>query len=167
MFSTRGIERLIYRNPEVEIRDYTSYPLVDEMDMMFMETEHFSESDKVHIFPYVSCTDNGHPYVELYVWDCMLYPSVFKRYLICEGMCMTEEIERELLHYIKEAKNREKVVMPETFMKKLYDGVSRYFPTWHYINYSTYHISEALTHMLFQIYMSHLTRRNLRCSMMK
>ena len=85
MFSSRGIEKSIYRNPEVETLDYESYPMQDEMDMMFMETEYFSESDKVHIFPYVSCTENGLPYIELYVWDCMLYPFVFKSDLICEG----------------------------------------------------------------------------------
>ena len=149
MFSARGIERSIYRNPEVETQDYESYPMQDEMDMMFMETEYFSESDKVHIFPYVSCTENGLPYIELYVWDCMLYPFVFKRYLICEGKCLSEEAEEELLHYIKEAKCRDAVVMPESFMEKLHDGVSKYFPSWHYINYSPYHVSEALTHLDF------------------
>lgn len=149
MFSARGIERSIYRNIEVEMQDYESYPMIDEMEMMFMETEYFSESDKVHIFPYVSCTENGLPYIELYVWDCMLYPFVFKRYLICEGKCLSEEAEEELLHYIKEAKCRDAVVMPESFMEKLHDGVSKYFPSWHYINYSPYHVSEALTHLYF------------------
>ena len=149
MFRTRYLERTLYRNPEVEIQDYISYPMVDEMEMMYMETEHFSESDKIHIIPYVSWTDNGLPYIELYVWDSMLYPYAFKRYLICKGKCLSDEAEEELLRYTQEAKFRDILVIPESFMENLYTEVRRYFPSWHYINYSAYRVSDALTHLYF------------------
>ena len=74
------LEDIIERSRNVP---FSSKGLVDKEEMLVMESEYYMESDKIHIFPFISYTLSGEPIVEFYIWDCMLYPKVCKRFVIC------------------------------------------------------------------------------------
>lgn len=150
MFSNRELERSIYVNTEANSRDYKFYPAVSEEEILDMENTFLSSGEKIYIFPYVSISSEGTPFVQIYVLDYMLYPFVFNRYIIRQGYCLNADDEREFLNYIEEMRTKKccSLVSSEN-MQRLYDGVSVFFPSWHYINYTSNRICEALCHLYF------------------
>lgn len=81
----RTFERMVYKAPEVNCEDYEKYPMVDEQDFIYMENHYCGNMDYAYLFPYVSTTADCRTYIEIYVWDCLFYPTSFKRFVICNG----------------------------------------------------------------------------------
>lgn len=149
MFSAREIERKLYRAPEVDCCDYKHFPEVEEIEFMRMKCEFSSDESKVHIFPFISHISDGCPYIDIYVWDCMLYPKCYKRFIICEGMRLNSSDEKEYLQYVKSSKSRESVSVDENDMQRLYQNVIKIYPGWHYYDYKNQSVSEAMCHLYF------------------
>lgn len=147
MFSSRKIERELFKCPEIDSYDYSEYPLVEEIELAKMESEYNAFSDEVNIFPYVSTSSSGKTYIELYVWDCMLYPDGYKRFIICEGMRMTDEDEEIFLSYVE--KINEDMDTQIYGMVHFEHIVRRNFPEWHYAEYDKDEIGNALAHLYF------------------
>jgi len=150
MFSTRALERALYRNREIDCLDYDKYPEVSDESFFQMECCFLTDEERVHIFPFVSCNLCGKAYVEIYVWDCELYPQAYyKRFVITDGLRLREADENEYLHYIREAKRQDSAIVSDYYMENLYEAVNKYFPSWHYKNYSSFNLSRALSHLYF------------------
>lgn len=147
MFSSRKIERELFKCPEIDSYDYSEYPLVEEIELAKMESEYNAFSDEVNIFPYVSTSSSGKTYIELYVWDCMLYPDGYKRFIICEGMRMTDKDEEIFLSYIENS--NEDMGTQIYGMVHFEHIVRRNFPGWHYAEYDKDEIGNALSHLYF------------------
>lgn len=123
MLSMRKLERTIYPNPELDELKYSEFPRVDDWKMISMENSFVSESDKVNIFLYVSHLNKDIPFVDMYVWDYMLYPVICKRFVICEGLSLTLDDEKMFFHYIDNEIRRGQVVIHEEHWNKFCQDV--------------------------------------------
>ena len=148
MFEMRTFERMVYKAPEVNCEDYEKYPMVDEQDFIYMENHFCGNMDYAYLFPYVSMTEDGRIYIEIYVWDCLLYPTSFKRFVLCNGHRLTEKDEQSYLQYIKEAK-QEKLITDLGMLQSFVDRVHEKFPSWN-INESIFY--PPLFLVLMQLY---------------
>ncbi len=149
MLSLRELERVIYPNPELDDLKYSEFPEIDDWEMIAMENSFILESDKVYIFPYVSHLNQGIPFVEVYVWDYILYPAMCKRFVICEGLSFTSDDEQMFFHYIDDEVVRGQVVIQEERWKNFCQDVRHKFPAIHFKPYSIYDVSKALYHLYF------------------
>ncbi len=145
MFQTRRIERQLYKCPEVDCSDYTEFPPLDKVDYMAMEQEYCEDSSLVHIFPFVRENDKGVWYIDIYVWDLMLYPEAFRRFVICSGYCLPEILEDSFFEYIR----GDFICLDEEQMERFNDSVIEHFPECHYISYSGYYAGQALEHLYY------------------
>lgn len=73
MTSIRDFERMLFRCPEVNVAEY---PLASYEEFLLMEQDFSSEF--VCVFPFVRNENGGKPFVEIYIWDVMLYPDAYK-----------------------------------------------------------------------------------------
>ena len=94
------LERLLFSCPEIDCQDLDTYPLVSDEDRHYMETDFFADTSCVHLYPYVRKNAAGTPFIDVYVWDQMLYPEMCRRFIICEGYRLPEEAEESLLAYL-------------------------------------------------------------------
>lgn len=154
MWSLRELERAIYPNPVIDGLKYSEFPEIDDLEMMSMENSFILESDKVYISPYVSHLKQGIPFVEVYVWDYMLYPAMCKRFIICEGLSFSFGDEQMFFHYIDDEVMRGQVVIQEERWKNFCKDVSHNFPAIQFKPYSIYDVSKALHHLYFANYRS-------------
>ena len=145
MQTKRSIERLLFSCPEVNCSDYSVYPLVSYEEFMAMEQEFCAETSHVHIYPFVRKREDGKGYIDLYIWDLMLYPESFRRVIICDGYRLSEAEETGFFEYI----NSDFLFCDKEELKRLNEKIVQQFPSWHYVDYSSYHIREALDHMYF------------------
>lgn len=146
MKKTRKMERAVYLNKIISSEDYDKFPDVSEDDFAMMETVFYSQGDRVYIFPYV--VEAEEPYILVYIWDCMLYPEVYKRFIICNGCYMNEEDEDCFMQYINAAKKGSADV-DENDMNMMYKKINELYPGWYYGNYDINHIGDALFHLYF------------------
>ena len=79
------LERLLFSCPEIDYQDLDTYPLVSDEDRHYMETDFYEDTSCVHLYPYVRKNAAGTPFIDVYVWDQMLYPEMCRRFIICEG----------------------------------------------------------------------------------
>ena len=100
MMQTRKIDRLLHKCPEVDCSDYATFPLLDDIALDVMELEFSKDSSEIYIFPFVR-NNKGVGYIEVYVWDLMLYPCLFQRFIICEGYCLPADLEDSFIRYIR------------------------------------------------------------------
>ena len=101
MVKKRNLERLLFYCPEVDCHDFAAFPLVSDDDFMIMEQEFYEDTSFVHIFPFVREKEDGKGFVDLYVWDLMLYPESYRRFVICDGYSLSEAEEAEFLEYVE------------------------------------------------------------------
>ena len=98
MTSLRDFERMLFCCPEVNMSEY---PLASYEEFLLMEQD-FS-SGLVCVFPFVRQENGKKPFVEIYIWDVILYPDAYKRFVICDGMRLPESLEKLLFDYCKES----------------------------------------------------------------
>ena len=101
MDNNRSIERLLFPCPEVDSSDYSAYPPVSPEEFMVMEQGFRDDSSHVCLSPYARLTKAGKAFIDIYVWDLMLYPYNYRRFIICEGYRLSEEEENAFLKYVR------------------------------------------------------------------
>ena len=144
MDATRTLERTIFDCPEVNSTDYQRFPLMSDDAIRAMEMEFSGDPSAVFIFPYVNKNTAGEGFVEIYIWDQMLYPAGYERFVICEGLRMGETEEERFLHYINEP-----IVGPDATIDRFLRQAAARFQQWHLPHYLPQHIGIALEHMYF------------------
>ena len=146
MDAARILERNMFRCEEVDSTDYSMFPLASEEEFACMESQAMDNSI-VHIFPFVRTSEAG-DYIEIYVFDIMLYPiSCFRRFIISEGLRMPEEEEEAFFAYAKEKTDCSEDAEEE--FRSFADKVCDVFPHWHFRPYSIRCKERALHHMYF------------------
>ena len=139
-----GFERIINRCPVIDCEDYVAYPLASDEELVQMEKAS-CRCSLISVFAFVRIGENQVPYVEVYVWDAQLYERDYIRFIICDGRCLTEELEGELIGYTK----LKRIHMPLSVMQIFNADIIRYFPQWNFREYEACDIAEALEHIYF------------------
>ena len=140
------IERTINNCPEIDCTDYERYPLVTGRDWYWMERETLRISTRPCAFFFLRF-DDEEPYIEVYVWEQKKqFEADYTRFIIREGMSLSEELEGKLLFYTQ---NPRLLVGCEEQMEAMYYFVREYFPQWHYFGYKPSHTRQALEHIYF------------------
>jgi len=100
------IERIMMNNPIADPNNIEKYTLIDDISFLNMETEYFSDTSKFHLHIFCRNDVTNNMYLDLYVWDCILYPELYHRFVIQDNLLMTIEDEELFIKYtasIKEA----------------------------------------------------------------
>ncbi len=123
-------ERVIGRCPEVDCDDLERYPLASRSE--------FSEMERKLGFPCVfffeRIRDDESRYVEIYIWDPVVFDGEeYRRFIIEEGMRLPEDREKELMRYAR--RGRGMLLASDGEMRYLCDVLREYFP---YLNYCGY-----------------------------
>lgn len=153
MFSTRQIERDLYKVPEIDCDDNSMFPPVDDVEFASMENSFSDKPEKLHIFTHFYKDDAGKPYLVLYVWDSALYPESYKKFMLREGFRLNEKDEKIFLDYLEEI-IRNNYVISELEMDYLNKTVFVYFPEWKYHEYDIEKLGMALSHFYFSCHNS-------------
>ena len=141
----RKIERRLCRCPEIDCSDDAGFPLPDEAEFKAMEQNYCEDLSRVYIFPFVRENKKGVWYVDVYVWDQMLYPEAFRRFIICTGYCLPEILESSFLEYIK----GNFACLDKVQMERFNSSIISKFPDWHYVRYPASCIGQALEHIYY------------------
>lgn len=144
MESSRKIERMIFKCPEVNCRDYDSFPLLDEDDYMGMCSDFSQHMYAIRMYLFVKESTNYGPYVDLYIWDITNLDG-YDHFVICDGFCLPEELETKFLEY---ALNKTLSISKLQF-HEANERIIKAFPQWHYKDYRTEYIYIALQHLYF------------------
>ena len=135
-------ERVIGRCPEVDCDDLERYPLASRSE--------FSEMERKLGFPCVfffeRIRDDESRYVEIYIWDPVVFDGEeYRRFIIEEGMCLPEDREKELMRYAR--RGRGMLLASDGEMRYLCDVLREYFP---YLNYCGYEDpGKAIEHIYY------------------
>ena len=140
-----GFERLINRCPIVDCEDYVKYPLTSDEEFLQMEKASCMGNLSSWVFAFVRACEQQAPYVEIYVWDAGLYERDYIRFIICDGMCFTEELEGEFIGYTR----FKRLHIPMKVMLGFNADIIRYFPQWNFHEYEACDIGEALEHIYY------------------
>ena len=137
-----GFERMISRCPEVDCDDLERYPLASRSE--------FSEMERKLGFPCVfffeRIRDDESRYIEIYIWDPVVFDGEeYRRFIIEEGMCLPEDLEKELMRYAR--RGRGMLLASDGEMRYLCDVLREYFP---YLNYCGYEDpGKAIEHIYY------------------
>ena len=135
-------ERVIGRCPEVDCDDLERYPLASRSE--------FSEMERKLGFPCVfffeRIRDDESRYIEIYIWDPVVFDGEeYRRFIIEEGMCLPEDREKELMRYAR--RGRGMLLASDGEMRYLCDVLREYFP---YLNYCGYEDpGKAIEHIYY------------------
>ena len=135
-------ERVIGRCPEVDCDDLERYPLASRSE--------FSEMERKLGFPCVfffeRIRDDESRYVEIYIWDPVVFDGEeYRRFIIEEGMRLPEDREKELMRYAR--RGRGMLLASDGEMRYLCDVLREYFP---YLNYCGYEDpGKAIEHIYY------------------
>lgn len=140
-----GFERLLNRCPEVDCYDYETYPLASDSEFALMEREASRMNMYARVFVYVRSGEQDDMYVEIYIWDEFLFAEHYKRFIIREGYCLSDVLEKCLLGYTRATC----LVIWESEMRMLYDELREFFPQWNYYGYKSCEIGNALEHIYY------------------
>ena len=137
-----GFERMIKRCPEVDCDDLERYPLASKREFSMMERK--------LSFPFVSffdrIRDDGSRYVEIYIWDPVVFDGEdYRRFIIEEGMCLPEDREKELMRYARGGRGQ--LLASDGELRYFCDVLREYFP---YLNYCGYEDpGKAIEHIYY------------------
>ena len=135
-------ERVIGRCPEVDCDDLERYPLASRSE--------FSEMERKLGFPCVfffeRIRDDESRYIEIYIWDPVVFDGEeYRRFIIEEGMCLPEDREKELMRYARGGRGM--LLASDGEMRYLCDVLREYFP---YLNYCGYEEpGKAIEHIYY------------------
>lgn len=148
MFEMRTFERMVYKAPEINCEDYEKYPMVNEQDFIYMESQYYDNTNHAYLFPFVSTAIDGRIYIEIYIWGGFIYPKIFKRFIICNGYRMTEDDEQCYLRYIKEAE-KGKLIVEQHMLWRFLEKTREKFPMW---NLNSNVLFSSLFEILMELY---------------
>lgn len=95
------LERIWNHTPIVESDNLSRYCPVDEITFMGMESDFINESSKFHLHVFYRMDSENQRYIDLYIWDCMLYPDICRRIIIQNGFILAEEDESMFVEYTR------------------------------------------------------------------
>ena len=127
-----NFERLFHSCPEVDCCDITTYPEVSEDVFYIMEQGFYDDTSVAHLFPFVAVNGLGEPYIDIYIWDVMLYPCTYRRFIICDGLRLSKDVEDSFLNYIYS----DLLHVDEKLFESMGEAVVKYFPMWKYKDYT-------------------------------
>lgn len=96
-----SLERIWYHTPIVESDNLSRYCPIDDFTFMGMESDYISESSKFHLHVFYRMDSENQWYIDMYVWDCMLYPEICRRIIIQNGFILAEEDESLFIEYTR------------------------------------------------------------------
>lgn len=140
-----NMERLMFSCHEMDSVDIDGYPRVTHEQFMEIALEFDEDQSFVHIYPFVRQMDDGTGYIDIYVWDLLLYPARYRRFIIREGYRFTAVDESDFFHYL----SRRFLSIDEESMECMDEMVMKLFPDWHFKLYSSDEMMTALNHMYF------------------
>ena len=129
----------------IDLDDKRRFPDVSEEVFYEMEQELYSDTEHIHLFPFVQKNENDEAYVVIYVWDIARYPLNCTRFVIYEGTPLPKASEEEFLNYIHSKQLEIEVNRFHEMDKK----VCELFPSIHYPGYSATKSRIALEHVYF------------------
>ena len=133
--------------------DNIPYPIISKVIFTKMENIFLNEKDQIHLFAFICGEASIEPYVDIYVWDSMIMPESYERYVIAEGRRMSEEKKERLFFTVNNHYNfKLKPHIPE--MKLFCRKIKGLFPQWHFTKYDYSELSEAFQHMYYASYKS-------------
>lgn len=139
------VDRKLHICTELEEIGWINYPPVSNIDFSAMEQEFVSDSSSTLIYPFVGVNTSGEQFVDIYIWDMMLYPNMYKRYVIADGYSLPLILEKSFLSYIRKPLYK----IDENRFKKFNKEVMACFPKWNYLDYSTTSGCYALEHIYY------------------
>lgn len=139
--SLKDFERILFRCSE---EDVSKYPQASQEEILQMESDFINNSDSICIYPFVRKPEGGNPYVEIYIWDIMLFPNIYERFNIYDGMQLPDKMEKKLLYYC-----RENLSIDRDSMESFNSALAESFPQWNYIPYSADAIGQAIEHIYY------------------
>ncbi len=141
-----NFERFLHRCPEVDCFDTNKYPKVSE-EVVFRMEEYFYDDDcsDAHIFPFVTVNGSGEPYIDIYILDMMLYPCNYRRFIISDGLRLSEDDEKCFLSYIY----NDHLHVEEKCFENMVEAVIKNFPTLNYKYYSVQDQKIAFDHIYY------------------
>ena len=144
-----------YKSKSVECTEYYKFR-DNEAEIRMMEAEFLEKPEVIHVFPFVREGLYDDYYVEVYIWDTMMYPASYERYLIVDGYKLPEDQEEEFLDYMSEARYKdpiEGISLPlygnPSRMRRFVEEARRAFPQWNLIDYAPHAFSNALRQCYF------------------
>ena len=147
---TRSIERLFSHCPLIDNSDYNRFPWASPEECILMEQYSLEYSDWICVFAFVRNLSQLNKYIEIYIYDVMLFPNAFERFIICEGERLTDESEKKLLDY---AENSDLKTDLEVF-SNFNNSVDITFPEWHYHSYDSESVGKAIKHIYYASHQS-------------
>lgn len=147
---TRSIERLFCHCPLIDNSDYSRFPWASPEECILMEQYSLEYSDWICVFAFVRNQSQLNRYIEFYVYDVMLFPNSFERFIICDGERLTDESEKKLLEY---AENRNLKTDLDVF-SDFNNSVAVTFPEWHYHTYDSDSVGKAIKHIYYASHQS-------------
>ncbi len=122
------------------------YPEVSEEVFTMMEQE-CCDKTFIYLFPFVRKNDDAAStlFIDIYLWDAMLYPENYIRFVFVEGYRMDPDIESAFIKYLHNPLIRVDGERMSSFSKK----VVQLFPNWHYKEYPLVEMPTAFEHIYF------------------
>lgn len=139
------LERVMNRCPEVDCDDYEAYPLASDSEFRFMEHEASKMNKYARVFVFVRSDEQEDLYVEIYIWDEFLFAEQYKRFIIREGYCLSDDLEKCLLGYTRATC----LVIWQSEMHTIYHELREFFPQWNYYGYKAAEVGNALEHIYY------------------
>lgn len=147
---TRYIEHLFCHCPIVNCNDFERFPMASYEEFMLMEQYSYEYSDRICAFLFVREENYPERFVDVYIFDVMLYPASYERFVICDGEQLPDEREKKLLEY---ARNGFLIIDPEV-MSRFNESVEKIFPQWHYHPYNSFSVGKAIEHIYYTSHQS-------------
>jgi hypothetical protein len=140
------LERVINPCSVVDCEDCEKYPLLT--DKKFFMIEGIGQRMRIRdvfVFVFVRFDNSQNPFVDIYLRDDSLEDKSFQRFVICDGMCLSEEKEKRLLAYCR----YRSLYINDSDMALFNYAVARYFPQWNYGENVFEDIGEAIEYVYF------------------
>lgn len=116
-----SLERIWNHTPIVESDNLSRYCPIDAITFMGMESDYFNESSKFHLHVFYRIDSENQWYIDMYIWDCMLYPDICRRIIIQNGFILAEEDENLFMEYTKRLESE------GVYDKKEFDLIRKHF----------------------------------------
>ena len=144
MDAARKFERLFFACPEVNCKDYDSFPILDENDYMGMCSDFCLHSSEICMFIFVRESAVHVPFVDIYVWDVTNIDE-YDRFIICDGFRLPEDLEMKYLEYV----HNKEIYISKFMFHEANKRIIASFPQWHYKDYRVSYKNVALQHLYF------------------
>lgn len=145
MSAIYNFERSFHSCPEVDCCDIENYPEVSKDVFCMMEQGFYDDTSVAHLFPFVTVNGTGEPYIDIYIWNVMLYPSIYRRFIIRDGWRLSKDVEECFLNYIYS----DLLKVDKKIFENMSEAVIKYFPMWKYKDYSVQGRKIAFEHIYY------------------